>query len=41
VNFMTFDAIQDLLKDLRDTAEIEIIADTATETATPETIENE
>jgi peptidyl-prolyl cis-trans isomerase C len=41
VNFMTFDAIQDLLKDLRDTAEIEIIADTATETATPEPPETE
>lgn len=43
VNFMTFDAIQDLLKDLRDTAEVEIVTDNgpSTETATPEPPESE
>lgn len=42
-NFMTFDAIQDLLKDLRDAAEVEIVTDTgpSTETAIPEPSESE
>lgn len=47
-NFMTFDAIQDLLKELREGAEVEIIADIAAtsdtkidETPNPETTENE
>ena len=43
VNFMTFDAIQDLLKDLRDAAEVEIIteAEPSTEVPESETTENE
>ena len=42
-NFMTFDAIQDLLKDLRDTAEVEIVTDTgpSTETANNEPTKSE
>ena len=39
-NFMTFDAIQDLLKDLRGSAEVEILTETRegqAETANPET----
>ena len=42
-NFMTFDAIQDLLKDLRDTAEVEIVTDTgpSTETANTEPTKSE
>lgn len=50
-NFMTFDAIQNLLKDLRDGSEVEILAETVArpipdgeatpETTDPETAENE
>lgn len=43
VNFMTFDAIQDLLKDLRDTADVEIITEAESSIEAPEsgTTENE
>jgi peptidyl-prolyl cis-trans isomerase C len=43
-NFMTFDAIQDLLKDLRSGAEVEILTEdgaTPTETTDPQTSESE